>query len=111
MCGVCVCACVCVCVCVRLCVCICVCVCSCVCVCVCVCVCMCVCVCTKGIKTDCLSYMPFPSIYTYSSCPKLVQYDTAQVSAVCYCITIVQSYTGKCHEFVAVCIFMSVQHE
>ena len=97
--------------CMYVCVCgVCVCVCGvwCVCVCVwCVCVCVCACVCVyKGIKRDCLSYMPFPSIYTYSSCPKLVQYDT-----VCYCITIVQSYTGKCHEFVAVCIFMSVQHE
>ena len=72
MCGVCVCVCV-------LCVCVCVCVVCvwCVCVCgVCVCVCMCVCV-YKGNKTDCLSYMPFPSISTYSSCPKLVQYDTA----------------------------------
>ena len=26
-------------------------------------------------------------------------------------ITIVQSYTGKYHEFVAVCIVMSVQHK
>jgi len=29
----------------------------------------------------------------------------------CISITILQSYTGKYHEFVAVCIVMSLQHE
>ena len=37
--------------------------------------------------------------------------DPRKFSAIQYYITIAQSYTGKYHEFVAVCIVMSAQHE
>ena len=61
--------------------------------CVCEGVCVCVCVCWGGwVGWREGNYMN--SIYTY------------YIS-----ITIVQSYTGKYHEFVAVCIVTSVQHE
>ena len=45
------------------------------------------------------------------SCCVLVIIQTAANSCYYISITIVQSYTGKYHEFVAVCIVTSAQHE